>query len=180
VTEARNQESAMSDELNYTPAGGPYTPAPDPSQQVSQMPPASQPPQHEIYDPPIEHDPIGQALVGLPAALLTGVGEGVAEGAGMLASVGKEVFSWGAAELGIGAGESLLEPGPGGEGAGGAGGAPAGSEPDASIGGGDSQDAGTGADTDPQDTGAGGDGDTQDPGVCEEPQDQGDGGYSAE
>jgi len=162
----------MSDELNYTPA-------PDYSQQVSQAPadpqPQAQPqaqPQHEIYDPPIEHDPIGQALIGLPIALATGIGEGVVEGAGMLASVGKEVLSWGAGELGIGAGEGLLEGGSddGSGGAGGAGGGSEASEPDATV-----PDASSSGDY-PQssaDDSSGGDG--QDGGVCEP--DQGDGGY---
>jgi len=65
--------------------------------------------QPEINDPPIERDPIGQALIGLPFAIATGVGEAAVEGAGLVGELGKEVLSWGAAELGIGAGEDLLD-----------------------------------------------------------------------
>ena len=157
----------MSDDgLNYTPAAGMSTEGPNASQQP-ETPPGNQP-QHEIYDPPIEHDPIGQALVGLPFAVLTGVGEGVAEGAGMLADVGKEVLAWGAGELGIGAGESLLESGPGGDGGDGAGGAPAGGGPDAGAGGDSSGGDSSGGDSGGYDGGEDG-GDSQDPGVCVDP-----------
>ena len=132
----------MSDDPNYAPGAGPSAGGPDTSQQPG-TPPANQP-QHEIYDPPIEHDPIGQALVGLPVAALTGIGEGIADGFGMLADVGKEVIAWGAGELGIGAGESLLEPASGGETGGGAGGSSSGGDQDAGTGGGgDPLDAGT-------------------------------------
>lgn len=158
----------MSDDgLNYTPAAGMSTDGPNSSQQP-ETPPAAQP-QHEIYDPPIEHDPIGQALVGLPFAVLTGVGEGVAEGAGMLADVGKEVLAWGAGELGIGAGESLLEPGPGGEGGDGAGGAPAGGDPDAGAGGDSSGGDGGGGDSSGGDNSGDDGGSSQDPGMCVDP-----------
>jgi hypothetical protein len=64
---------------------------------------------HEIYDPPIEHDPIGQALIGLPFAIATGIGEAAVEGAEVVGAVGKEVISWGLGELGIGAVESAAE-----------------------------------------------------------------------
>src|ERR1700704_5910712 len=53
----------------------------------------------EIYDPPIEHDPIGQGLVGLPFAIVTGVGSAISEGASVVAEVGSEVVAWGVAEL---------------------------------------------------------------------------------
>jgi uncharacterized membrane protein YgcG len=94
-----------------------YDPGPN---QSSADTPAPTPEQHEIYDPPIEHDPIGQAIVGLPFAIVTGVGEVASEGASVLAGVGKEVVAWGAAELGIGAVEHATEGGSeSGEGGGG-------------------------------------------------------------
>lgn len=81
---------------------------------------------HEIYDPPIEHDPIGQALVGLPFAVVTGVGSVISEGASVVAGVGSELLAWGAAELGLAAVDSATEGGSeeggsGGEGSGGGG-----------------------------------------------------------
>jgi hypothetical protein len=169
----------MSDDgLNYTPAAGYSAEGPNSSQQP-ETPPAAQP-QHEIYDPPIEHDPIGQALVGLPVALLTGVGEGVAEGAGMLANVGKEVLAWGAGELGIGAGESLLEDGHGGDGGDGAGGAPAGGDPDAGTGGDSSGDGSGGDGSGGYDDSGDGGGDSQDPGMCVDPSQDDQADYSSD
>ena len=81
-----------------------YDPGPNSSDAST---PAPTPP--EIYDPPIEHDPIGQAIVGLPFAIVTGVGEAAVEGATLAAAVGKEVIAWGIAELGIGAAEHIAE-----------------------------------------------------------------------
>jgi hypothetical protein len=111
-----------------------YDAGPDTTNSSDASTPAAAP--HEIYDPPIEHDPIGQAIVGLPFALVTGVGEAAAEGASLLAGVGKEVVAWGVAELGIGAAESVTEGGSEGGGEGGAGGGD-------SSGGSEGSDAGT-------------------------------------
>jgi hypothetical protein len=89
----------------------------------------------EIYDPPIEHDPIGQALVGLPFAVVTGVGSAISEGASVVAEVGKEVVSWGVAELGLTGVDAATEGGSdeGSSGAEGAG--PTGSSDESSAGG---------------------------------------------
>jgi hypothetical protein len=95
--------SEMSYEENYDYSQDVCTPGDGPEPQHAAEP------QHEIYDPPIEHDPIGQALVGLPIAIATGIGEAAVEGAEILGSVGKEVISWGLGELGIGAAESATE-----------------------------------------------------------------------
>jgi hypothetical protein len=102
-----------------------YDPGPDSSDGSSQE--SAPPEQREIYDPPIEHDPIGQALVGLPFAVVTGVGEVVSEGASVVAGVGSELLAWGAAELGLAGVDAATEGGSeeggsGGDGAGGAGG----------------------------------------------------------
>ena len=104
---------------------------PGPNQSSGDTPAPSQP--HEIYDPPIEHDPIGQAIVGLPFALATGVGEVVAEGASVVGAVGKEVVAWGVAELGLAGADAATEGGSE-SGEGGAGGAGGGSSEDSSGG----------------------------------------------
>jgi hypothetical protein len=98
-----------------------YDPGPDSS--IADTP-APAPPQHEIYDPPIEHDPIGQALVSLPIAAVTAVGEVAIGGATIAGAAIKEGVSWLAAEVGLGAVDSMTEGGSeGSEGSGGAGGA---------------------------------------------------------
>jgi hypothetical protein len=89
---------------------------------------------HEIYDPPIEHDPIGQALVGLPFAVVTGVGSAISEGASVVAGVGEEVIAWGAAELGL-AGVDAATEGGSDEGSSGAEGAGPSSSDESSAGG---------------------------------------------
>ncbi|MDQ1659178.1 MAG: hypothetical protein QOD41_4261 [Cryptosporangiaceae bacterium] len=96
--------SEMSYEENYDYSQDVCTPedAPAPAEPAHAAP-------HEIYDPPIEHDPIGQALIGLPFAVATGIGEAAVEGAEVVGAVGKEVISWGLGELGIGAAESATE-----------------------------------------------------------------------
>ena len=105
-----------------------YDPGPDSSS--SDTPP----PQREIYDPPIEHDPIGQAIVSLPFAAVTAVGEAAVGAATLGAAAVKEGVSWLAAEVGLGAVDSMTEGGgsEASDSSGGAGGA----------GGGDSYDAG--------------------------------------
>jgi hypothetical protein len=108
-----------------------YDPGPTSSEGSSD----AAPPPHEIYDPPIEHDPIGQAIVGLPFAIVTGVGEAAVEGVSLAAAVGKEVIAWGVGELGLGAAEHIAEGGgsenggsEGGDSSGGYGGADAGTD----------------------------------------------------
>lgn len=97
-----------------------YDPGPDSSS--SDTPPAT-PPQHEIYDPPIEHDPIGQAIVSLPFAAVTAVGEAAVGAATLGAAAVKEGVSWLAAEVGLGVVDSAMEGGSeGSEGSGGSGG----------------------------------------------------------
>jgi hypothetical protein len=156
----------MSDDgLNYTPAAGMSTEVPNSSQEP-ETPPGNQP-QHEIYDPPIQHDPIGQALLGLPVAVVTGIGEGVVEGAGILADVGKEVLAWGAGELGIGVGESVLESGHGGHAGGGTGASSASGDPDAGASGDGAADSGNSSDP-------------QDGGMCVDPSQEEQANYSAE
>ena len=85
-----------------------YDAGPDSSDAGVQSP---APAPHEIYDPPIEHDPIGQALVGLPFAVVTGVGSAISEGASVVAGVGKEVVAWGVAELGLAGVDAATEGG---------------------------------------------------------------------
>ena len=85
-----------------------YDAGPDSSDGGVQSP---APAPHEIYDPPIEHDPIGQALVGLPFAVVTGVGSAISEGASVLAGVGEEVVAWGVAELGLAGVDAATEGG---------------------------------------------------------------------
>jgi len=98
---------------------------PGPSSSSADTPPAQAQP-HEIYDPPIEHDPIGQAIVSLPFAAVTAVGEAAVGAATLGAAAVKEGVAWLAAEVGIGAAESATEGGSeqSGDGSGGAGGAP--------------------------------------------------------
>jgi hypothetical protein len=60
-------------------------------------------------DKPIEHDPWGQALVSLPAAAITGLGEAAVEGAELGGALLKEGVSWVAAEVGIAGGEHVVE-----------------------------------------------------------------------
>ena len=107
--------------------------------------------QSEINDPPIEYDPIGQALVGLPVAIATGIGSAAMEGADLVGEVGKEVISWGAAELGIGAAEHAAE-GPDGAGGAGTSGAEGSSSTDT---GGSSSGADSSGSDDSSDAGAG-------------------------
>jgi hypothetical protein len=95
----------MSYEENYSPEHDYSQDVCTPEDEAAQ--PANPP--HEIYDPPIEHDPIGQALVGLPVAIVTGLGEAAVEGAEVVGSVAKEVISWGIGELGLGAAEDAVE-----------------------------------------------------------------------
>ena len=118
-----------------------YDAGPDSSNSSDASTPAPAP--HEINDPPIEYDPIGQAIVSLPFAVVTGVGTAVSEGASMVASVGEEVLAWGAAELGIGAAEHLVEGG-GSEGSGdsggGYGGSDAGTDSSGGVGASDSEE----------------------------------------
>jgi len=95
-----------------------YDPGPDSS---SADTPAPTPPPHEIYDPPIEHDPIGQAIIGLPAAALFGAGEVVIGGATVAAAAVKEGVAGVASEVGLYLADEAIE-GPG-EGSGGDGGA---------------------------------------------------------
>jgi hypothetical protein len=104
-----------------------YDPGPDSSNADT---PAPTPPQREIYDPPIEHDPIGQALVSLPFAAVTAVGEAAVGAATLGAAAVKEGVSWLAAEIGLGAADAISEGGSEGdsEGSGGAGGADGGSD----------------------------------------------------
>jgi uncharacterized membrane protein YgcG len=103
-----------------------YDPGPDSS---SSDTPAPTPPPREIYDPPIEHDPIGQALVSLPFAAVTAVGEAAVGVATLGAAAVKEGVAWLAAEVGLGAVDAVTEGGSegdsegGSEGSGGAGGA---------------------------------------------------------
>ncbi len=97
-----------------------YDPGPSSS---SADTPAPQAAPREIYDPPIEHDPIGQAIVSLPIAAVTAVGEAAVGAASLGAAAIKEGVSWLAAEVGIGAAESVTEGGSEGSGDGGAGGA---------------------------------------------------------
>jgi hypothetical protein len=128
------------------------------SEQPAGQPNASPQPQADVYDPPIEHDPIGQALIGLPFALATGVGEAAVEAGSVVGEVGKEVISWGAAELGIGAAESLTEGSQGDDGAGGAGG-----------GAGGPADPGAGDQSEPADAGAGDQSGAPEPATCDDP-----------
>jgi hypothetical protein len=103
--------------------GAPYSGSdagPDSSDAGVQSP---APAPHEIYDPPIEHDPIGQALVGLPFAVVTGVGSAISEGASVVAGVGEEVIAWGAAELGLAGVDAATEGGSEASGSGGGDGA---------------------------------------------------------
>ncbi len=86
-----------------------YDAGPDSSSSSDASTPAPAP--HEIYDPPIEHDPIGQALVGLPFAVVTGVGSAISEGASVAAELGKEVVAWGVAELGLAGVDAATEGG---------------------------------------------------------------------
>lgn len=101
-----------------------YDPGPDSSSADTSAP---TPPPHEIYDPPIEHDPIGQALVSLPIAAVTAVGEVAIGGATLAGAAIKEGVSWLAAEVGLGVADSVAEGGSegseGSDGSGGAGGA---------------------------------------------------------
>ncbi len=76
-------------------------------QQGPPQPPAQ--PSPEINDPPIEHDPWGQALVSLPFAVGSALGSAAAEGASVAGSLAEEGIAWAASELGIGVGEHIAE-----------------------------------------------------------------------
>ena len=119
-----------------------YDPGPDSSNSSDASTQAPAP--HEIYDPPIEHDPIGQAIVGLPFALATGVGEVVSEGASVLAGVGKEVVAWGVGELGLAGADAATE-GSSESGGGDASGGNGGGDSSGGSGGGEPADGGVGA-----------------------------------
>ena len=118
-----------------------YDPGPDSSSSSDASTPAPAP--HEIYDPPIEHDPIGQALVGLPFAVVTGVGSAISEGASVAAELGKEVVAWGVAELGLAGVDAAAEGGS--EESGGGGGEGGSSDSSSDSSGGEGSDGGVGA-----------------------------------
>ena len=80
---------------------------PEPPVDVSPPPPAER--DWSKIDPPIEHDPIGQALIGLPVEIAIGAGEALVTSARYGATIGKEVVAWAIGEGAVAGVESAAE-----------------------------------------------------------------------